>query len=96
MTPDTIFLTIVAAAPAIAAIFSIIAAVVKLIKANKNELKVVVNELVELRNEVVKTEQYDELKAQMAEVYRENAVLKKKLNELLCEIKRIKSGDDEV
>lgn len=93
MTAETIFLAIVAAAPAIAAIFSIITAVVKLIRTNKTEIKALVAELAALKSEVVKTEEYAELKAQMAEVYRENVVLKQKLNELLTEMKRIKQED---
>lgn len=90
---ETIFLAIIAAAPAFTAICSIIAAVVKLIKSNKKEIKAIVDELVELRSEVRKTEEYNELKAQIVEVYRENAILKQKLNELLTEIKRIRQED---
>lgn len=93
MTIETIFLAVVAAAPAITAIASIIAAVIKVIKSNKKEIKAVVDELVDLRAEVSKTKEYEELKIQLKEVHKENVALKQKLNELLTEIKRIRQED---
>lgn len=93
MTIETIFLAVVAAGPAIAAICSIIAAVIKVIKSNKKEIKAVVDELVDLRAEVSKTKDYEELKIQLKEVHKENMLLKQKLNELLTEIKRIRQED---
>ena len=76
---ETIILAIVAAAPSLVAIGSIIAAVCKLVK-GFNELK----------SEVVKTKEYDEVKKELAVAHAENRELKKKLNELLTAIDRIK------
>lgn len=86
---ETIFLAIVAAAPAIAAIFTIIAAVVKMVRTNKSELKAVVDAFNELKNEVVNVKEYSEVKRELAAVHRENAELKKQMNELLTELTRI-------
>ena len=87
---ETIFLAVVAAAPAIAAIFTIIAAVVKMVRTNKSELKAVIDAFNELRNEVINTKEYSEVKRELAAVHRENAQLKKQMNELLTELTRIK------
>ena len=93
MTVETIFLALVAAAPAITAVCSIIAAVVKIIKSNKKEIKAVVDELTALKTEVAKTEEYENLKAQLKEVHRENVELKKRLNEVLTKIDKIQRED---
>lgn len=87
---ETIFLAIIAAAPAVAAIFSIIAAVVKLIRTNKSELKVLIDAFNALKQEVINTKEYTEIKQELAAVHRENAELKKQMNQLLTELTRVK------
>ena len=75
---ETIFLAVVAAAPAIVAITGIIAAVCKLMK-SFNELK----------GEVVNVKEYTDLKKELKEAHRENRELKKQLNEVLTAITRV-------
>ena len=76
---ETIILAIIAIAPSVVAIAGIFTAVSKFIKA-----------ITELKAEVTKTKEYDEVKAQLAIAHQENVELKKKLNELLTAIDKIK------
>lgn len=75
---ETIFLAVVAAAPAIVAIIGIITAVCKLMK-SFNELK----------GEVVNVKEYTDLKKELKEAHRENRELKKQLNEVLTALTRV-------
>lgn len=87
---ETIFLAIVAAAPAIAAIFTIIAAVVKMVRSNKNELKAVVDAFEELKGEVVNVKEYSDLKKELQLAHQENRELAALYKEIATELTRIK------
>lgn len=76
---ETILLAIFAAAPALTSIVGILAAIKSFIKS-----------INELKTEVTKTKEYDEVKAQLAVAHQENVELKRKLNELLTAIDKIK------
>lgn len=76
---ETVFLSIIAAAPSIVAIAGVIAAACKLLKSFK-----------ELKEEVTKTKEFEDLKDQLFIAHNENRELKKKLNELLTAMDRIK------
>ena len=79
---ETIFLAIVAAAPSLVADIGIITAVCKLVKS-----------FTELKSEVISTKEYSELKKELKAAHQENVELKKKLNELLTAITKIKRED---
>lgn len=85
MTFEQIMTIIVAAAPAISAILGIVVAVLK----NKKITGEVINKFEEVRLEIFNTKEYSELKDQLKIVNKENAELKKKLNELLTKIDKI-------
>ena len=87
---ETIFLAIVAAAPAIAAIFTIIAAVVKMSRSNKTELKAVVDAFDELRGEVVNVKEYSDLKKELQLAHQEIRELTALYKEIATELTRIK------
>lgn len=76
---ETVVLAVLAACPAVVSIAGIIVAVCKLLKAFK-----------ELKEEVTKTKEFEELKNQLFIAHAENREIKKKLNELLTAIDRIK------
>lgn len=76
---ETVFLAVVAAAPALVSIAGVIAAVCKLLKSFK-----------ELKEEVTKTKEYEDLKNELRIAHAENREIKKKLNELLTARDRVK------
>lgn len=87
---EQIMTVIVAAAPSLTAIIGVVVAVIKGIKSNKSTNQELINKFENLKAEVVKTKEYETLKDQLLLVHRENIELKKKLNELLTKIDRIK------
>lgn len=76
---ETVFLAVIAAAPALVSIAGVIAAVCKLLKSFK-----------ELKEEVTKTKEYEDLKNELRVAHAENREIKKKLNELLTAMDRVK------
>lgn len=89
MTFENLYLTIVAAAPAITAILGIVLSVFKIIKENKNSSEVLIDKFEEVREEVMKTKEYEDLKDQLAIAYKENLELKLTIKELLTKIDHI-------
>ena len=76
---ETVFLAVVAAAPALVSIAGVIAAVCKFLKSFK-----------ELKEEVTKTKEFEDLKNELRVAHAENREIKKKLNELLTAMDRVK------
>lgn len=89
MTFENLYLTLIAAAPAITAILGIVLSVFKIIKENKNSSEVLIDKFEEVREEVMKTKEYEDLKDQLAIAYRENLELKLTIKELLTKIDHI-------
>lgn len=89
MTFENLYLTLVAAAPAITAIIGIIISVLKLMKANHISSSTLIDKFEEVREEVMNTKEYEDLKAQLAIAHQENIELKKKINELLTILDKI-------
>lgn len=91
---ETIYLTIVAALPSIAAVFTVIAAVVKMTKDNGGVLKEVLDKLEEFAVELKNTKEMDEMKVQMRALAQSNRELQKKYNELLTEITKVEHKEE--
>lgn len=89
MDLELIIATIMAAAPALTSIIGIIISVVKMIKEGKTNNKELITKFEEVREEVMKTKEYEELKAQVVEVHKENIELKKLLKEYLTKIDKV-------
>lgn len=89
MTFENLYLTLVAAAPAITAILGIVLSVLKLIKANKVSSDTLITKFEEVREEVMNTKEYEDLKAQLTIAHQENIELKKKINELLTVLDKV-------
>lgn len=89
MTFENLYLTLVAAAPAITAILGIVLSVLKLIKENKNSSAILIDKFEEVREEVMNTKEYEDLKDQLAIAHRENLELKLTIKELLTKIDHI-------
>lgn len=87
---ETILLAVVAAAPAIAAVASVIAAVIKLIKSGRTTTEILVSAFEDLREKVEDTAEYENLTRELKIAHEENAALRRKLDELLTELTRIK------
>lgn len=79
MTAEQICNLILEISPSVIAILTMLGMVLKLM----GEIKV-------LKKQVVDTRPYDELKAQMSEVIRENYELKKTLNECMTKIDHVR------
>lgn len=86
---DLILAYIMAVAPALSAIIGCVVTFVK----SKATSEKVINKFEEVRMEIFNTKEYTELKAQVKEVYNENLILKKKINELLTKIDHIDRGE---
>lgn len=87
---EQIMTVIVASAPSLTAIIGVVVAVLKGIKSNKSTNQELINKFETVKAEVIKTKEYEALKDQLLLVHRENVELKKKLNELLTKIDKIK------
>lgn len=90
---ELIISIIIAAAPALTAIFSVIGAVVE----NKKNVNKTVGELSDkfeaLRDEIFDSREYAALKNQLLIAHQENCELKKYIKELLTKIDRIDRGE---
>ena len=91
---ENIYLTIVAALPSIAAVFTVIAAVVKMTKDNGGVLKEVLDRLEEFAIELKNTKEMDEMKMSMKALAQSNRELQKKYNELLTEITKVEHKEE--
>lgn len=89
MSLELIIATIMAAAPALTSVIGIIVSVVKMIREGKNNNKELIKSFDKVYEKVNDTKEYDELKAQVAEVHKENVQLKKLLREYLTKIDKI-------
>lgn len=93
---ETIYLALVAAAPAITAVVGIVSTAVKMINNGKKEKKEILAAFDEVKAEVHDNKQYDELKAELALVHAENRAIRKQHAELLTELTRIQHKEEEV
>lgn len=91
MNVEQIMTVIIAAAPALTAIFGIITAVIKLKKSDK----FVIDKFEEVREEIFNTKEYEALKAELKLAHQQNRELKKKINELLTVIDRVVRKEEE-
>lgn len=90
MTFEQIMTIILVLAPSAAAIGGIITAVKNILNATEG----VIGKFEEVRLEIFNTKEYRELKDQFVIIQKENAQLKKKLNELLLKIDKIQQPED--
>lgn len=95
MNFETIYATILAAAPAISSIIGCIIAVVKMKNNQAAKLEEVMGAFETLRLEVKDSKEYQELKGQLIIAHQENRELRRKLNEFLMKIDHIRRNDDE-
>lgn len=86
---ETVYLTILAAAPAITSIVGIIAAFVKIRNNNKNSIATLSAEFNEVKAEVKSAKEYEALKQELILTHQENRELMKLNKELLTKIDRI-------
>ena len=86
MDTSLIITLITASAPAITAIAG---CAVSFVKSKKFLNKNVIDKFEEVKQEVINTKQYDELKKQLIVAHQENAILRRKLNELLTKIDNV-------
>lgn len=86
---ETIYLWIIAAAPALTAILGIVAAVVKISVSAKNSNKKLVEKFEEVREQVLDTKEYESVKEQLVIAHQENRELRKLIYELLLKIDKI-------
>lgn len=86
---ETVYLTILAAAPAITSIVGIIAAFVKIRNNNKNSIAALSAEFDEVKTEVKNAKEYEALKQELILAHQENRELMKLNKELLTKIDRI-------
>lgn len=86
MDTNLIITLITASAPAIV---SIIGCATSFIKSKKFINKNVIDKFEEVRKEVADTKQMEELKKQLMVAHQENAIIKRKLNELLTKIDNV-------
>lgn len=86
---ETVYLTILAAAPAITSIVGIIAAFVKIKNNNKNSIAALSAEFNEVKTEVKSAKEYEALKQELILAHQENRELMKLNKELLTKIDRI-------
>lgn len=89
MTLETIYVTLLAAAPAITSVVGIIASVVKLVRSGINDKKQLIAAFEEVKQEVHNNKQYEELKAELAQAHAENRALIKQNNEILTTLTKI-------
>ena len=90
MTIETIYAAILSAAPAIVSIIGIITALIKMKSAQNKSLDEMKERFETLSTEVKESKEHEELKKQLNVAHRENMELKRKINELLTSIDRIR------
>ena len=91
---ETIWLTLIAALPSLAAIFTIIAAVVKMTKNNSGVLSKLIDTVNALSIEIKNTKEMDDMKTQMRALLESNRALQNRYDELLTEVTKIKHGEE--
>lgn len=89
MAFEQVMAIFVAAGPSISAIVGIVIAMVKGIRSNRDTSQAVIDKFEEVRAEIFNTKEYSEIKEQLKIAHKENAELKKKLNELLTKIDKV-------
>ena len=92
---EEIYTAILAAAPALVSIIGIITAVIKMRTAQNAKLGEVMKKFETLEEEVRDSKQYDDLKRQLLTAHQENRELRKKINELLTKIDRVRRDEEE-
>ena len=90
---ETIYLAIIAALPAVAAIFGIIASVVKMTRSNDSLGGKVIESIEEFAIQLKNTKEMDEMKAAILALSQSNRALQNRCDELLTEITKIRHGE---